>query len=146
MGNDLDQDDELTRRILERTRTIAVVGASANPEKPAHTVPARMKEAGFRIIPVNPTLVGSKLFGERVRATLADIDEPVDMVDVFRRSEHTPPIAHDAVAISTKALWLQQGIVSDDSRKIAEEAGLDYVEDHCMAVERARFQIEREPE
>ena len=105
----------------------------------------RFEQAGFRIIPVNPTLVGSKLFGERVRATLGDIDEPVDMVDVFRRSEHTPPIARDAVAIGSKALWLQQGIVSEESRKIAEEAGIDYVEDRCMAVERARFQIEKEP-
>ena len=137
--------DDLTRKILERSRTIAVVGASANPERPAHSVPERMQQAGFRIIPVNPTLVGSKLFGERVRATLGDIDEPVDMVDVFRRSEHTPPIARDAVAIGSKALWLQQGIVSEESRKIAEEAGIDYVEDRCMAVERARFQIEKEP-
>ena len=143
MGEATEPEEEPTKRILERSTTIAVVGASANPEKPAHTVPARMQQAGFRIIPVNPTLVGQELFGEKVYASLADIPEEVDIVDVFRRSEDTPEIARAAVEIGAGALWLQQGITSEESRRIAEEAGIDYVEDHCVAVERARFQIEK---
>ncbi|MEX0754755.1 MAG: CoA-binding protein [Actinomycetota bacterium] len=138
----VETDPELTKKILERATTIAVVGASANPNKPAHTVPARMQQAGFRILPVNPTVEG-ELFGEKVYASLAEVPEKVDVVDVFRRSEDTPEVARAAVEIGAGAIWLQQGIVSEESRRIAEEAGIDYVEDHCVAVERARYRIDK---
>jgi predicted CoA-binding protein len=125
------------KEILERSNVIAVVGASRFPEKEAHTVPAEMQSAGFRIIPVNPH--ADELFGERVYRNLEDIPEPVDLVDVFRPSEQTPDVVRAAVRIGAKAVWLQLEIVSDESRRIAEEAGLDYVEDRCLAVERRRY-------
>jgi uncharacterized protein len=132
-------DEALPERILRRSSTIAVVGASRSPDKSAHSVPMAMQAAGFRIIPVNPQV--DELFGEKSYATLADIPEHVDMVDVFRPSEDAAEIARQAVAIGTDAIWLQQGIVSDEARRIADDAGIDYVEDRCMAVERARSQI-----
>ncbi|MEX2275053.1 MAG: CoA-binding protein [Actinomycetota bacterium] len=132
-------DEELPERILRRSTTIAVVGASRSPDKSAHSVPMAMQAAGFRIIPVNPLV--DELFGEKSYPTLADIPEHVDMVDVFRPSEDAAEVARQAVAIGTDAIWLQQGIVSDDARRIADEAGIDYVEDRCMAVERAKAQI-----
>jgi len=128
-----------TKTILEQSMTIAVVGASRFPDKEAHTVPAEMQAAGFRVIPVNPH--ADELFGEPVYRRLEDIPEPVDLVDVFRPSEETPDVVRSAVRIGAKAVWLQLGIVSDESRRIAEEAGVDYVEDHCLAVERHRYGI-----
>jgi hypothetical protein len=142
-GEGITPEDERLRGILERVQVIAVVGASADEAKPAHTVPARMAQAGFRVIPVNPTIVGQKLWGEKVLATLQDIREHVDMVDVFRRPALTPAVARDAVEIGADVLWLQQGITSEEARNIAEDGGLEYVEDRCMAVERARFQIDK---
>jgi uncharacterized protein len=132
-------DEQLPERILRRSSTIAVVGASRNPDKSAHSVPMAMQAAGFRIIPVNPLV--DELFGEKAYDSLSDIPEHVDMVDVFRPSEDAPDVAREAVAIGAGAIWLQQGIVSDEARRIADEAGIDYVEDRCMAVERARGQI-----
>ncbi|WET78949.1 CoA-binding protein [Amycolatopsis sp. QT-25] len=121
--------------ILAGSKTIAVVGLSRDPAKPSHGVAAVLQEHGFRIIPVHPS--ADELLGEKVYRSLTDIPEPVDLVDVFRPSEDTPPIAEQAVAIGAKALWLQQGIVSAESRRIAEEGGLAYVEDRCTAVVRA---------
>ncbi|WP_037318176.1 CoA-binding protein [Amycolatopsis orientalis] len=121
--------------ILAGARTIAVVGLSRDPAKASHGVAAVLQAHGFRIIPVHPT--AGELLGEKVYRSLTEIPEPVDLVDVFRPSEDTPPIAEQAVAIGAKALWLQQGIVSAESRRIAEEGGLDYVEDRCTAVVRA---------
>lgn len=121
--------------ILAGAKTIAVVGLSRDPAKASHGVAAVLQAHGFRIIPVHPT--ADELLGEKVYRSLTDIPEPVDIVDVFRPSEDTPPIAEQAVAIGAKALWLQQGIVSAESRRIAEEGGLDYVEDRCTAVVRA---------
>jgi predicted CoA-binding protein len=128
-------------QILTESRTIAVVGASRDPGKEAHTVPRQMLRYGWRIIPVNP--YADEIFGERCYPTLADVPEPVDLVNVFRPSEDTPEVAREAVAIGARALWLQQGIASAESRAIAEAAGLDYVEDHCIAVERAVRAISR---
>ncbi|MFE6614159.1 CoA-binding protein [Amycolatopsis sp. NPDC057786] len=121
--------------ILTGAKTIAVVGLSRDPAKASHGVAAVLRAHGFRIIPVHPT--ADELLGEKVYRSLTDIPEPVDIVDVFRPSEDTPPIAEQAVAIGAKALWLQQGIVSAESRRIAEEGGLAYVEDRCTAVVRA---------
>jgi predicted CoA-binding protein len=121
--------------ILAATKTIAVVGLSRNPAKAAHGVPAALQAHGFRIIPVHPT--ATELLGEKVYRSLTDIPGPVDLVDVFRPAPEAPGIARDAVAIGAKALWLQQGIVSADARRIAEEGGLGYVENRCTAVVRA---------
>ena len=129
------------REILARSRTIAVVGASRNPDKAGHDIPAELQRFGFRIIPVNPNAAGTTLFGERVRASLLEVDEPLDLVDVFRPSRDAPEIARQAAAVGARALWLQSGIVSVEARRIAAEAGMDYVEDRCTAVERALGQI-----
>jgi predicted CoA-binding protein len=126
---------EDTERILRDFRTIAVVGLSRDPSKAAHAIPARLQRAGFRIVPVNPS-VGDVL-GERSYARLADVPEPIEVVLVFRPSAEAPDIAEQAVAIGAKALWLQQGIASAEARSTAEAAGLLYVEDRCMGVERA---------
>ena len=129
------------KEILEGSSTIAVVGASRDPGKSAHSVPRQMQLHGWRIIPVNP--FADELFGEPVYRTLADIPEHVDIVDVFRPSEDAAEIARQAAAIGAEALWLQQGIASDEARAIAEEAGMDFVEDHCIAVERALSQVSK---
>jgi predicted CoA-binding protein len=127
--------------ILRAYSTIAVVGASRDPDKPAHDVPAQLKAAGFRIVPVNPH--ASELFGERVYPTLREIPFPIEIVLVFRPSADTPPVARDAVAIGAKALWLQQGIHSAEARRIAEAGGLAYVEDTCSAVVRSVARIRK---
>ena len=126
-------------QILEQSRTIAVVGASRDPGKVAHSVPRQIMRHGWHVIPVNP--YADEIWGQKCYHSLADIPEPVDMVNVFRPSADTPEVARQAVAIGAKALWLQQDIVSAESRAIAEAAGLDYVEDHCIAVERAISQL-----
>lgn len=122
-------DDEL-RVIYADTKTIAVVGASSNKDKPAYSIPRYLQKAGFRIIPVSPK--GGELFGEPVRTSLTEIDEPVDVVDVFRPAEEAPGLAHEAAAIGAKALWLQAGISSDEASEIAAAAGLKVVMDTCM--------------
>jgi hypothetical protein len=128
-------------QILRYARTIAIVGASRDPSKPAATVPQALRRRGFRIIAVNP--FADMLFDERAYKLLADIPDRVDVVDVFRPAAEAPEIARQAVAIGARALWLQQGIVSADARRIAEDAGIDYVEDHCMAVEAALYRIDK---
>jgi predicted CoA-binding protein len=131
------------REILEYARTVAVVGASRDPSKPSGKIPYLLKHRGFRIIPVNPNAEG--VLGERTYASLLDIEEPVDVVDVFRPAAEGPGIASQAVAIGARALWLQLGIVSEEARSIAEAAGLDYVEDLCMGRESVRLHIAQTP-
>ncbi len=116
--------------IYARTRTIAVVGASGDESKQANRIPAYLQGQGYRILPVSPH--GDELFGERVYRTLADIEEPVDVVDVFRPSAETPDIARQAVAIGARVLWLQYGIESDEARQIAEAGGLTVIMNRCM--------------
>jgi predicted CoA-binding protein len=128
MGAHLAEDEY--RKIYEDTKTIAVVGASENPGKAAHGVPAYLRREGYRIIPVNPR--GGELFGEPVRTSLSEVDVPVDVVDVFRPAEETPEIARQAAAIGAKVLWLQEGIHSDEAQRIAEEAGMTFISDTCM--------------
>lgn len=124
--------EEQLRAIYADTRTIAVVGASADESKQSNIIPAYLASVGYTVIPVNPR--GGEMFGEKARASLADIDEPVDVVNVFRPAEETPQIARDAVAIGAKVLWLQAMIHSDEAQQIAEEAGLTFVSDMCMGV------------
>jgi uncharacterized protein len=129
-------------RILRSYRTVAVVGLSRSIDKAAHSVPRALQAFGFRIIPVNP--VADTLLGERVYRKLADIPEPVEVVLVFRPPGEAADVAKQAVAIGAKALWLQMGIASGEARQIAERAGLLYVEDRCIGVERAILQIRKD--
>jgi hypothetical protein len=109
---------------------IAVVGASPDASKTAHVVPAYLQDVGYRIIPVNPR--HERVLGERSYATLLDIPDPVDVVQVFRRPEEAPEIAEQAVAIGANVLWLQVGIISEEAATIAQDAGLTFVSDLCM--------------
>lgn len=131
------------KQILAEATTIAVVGASRDPRKPAHSVPLQMQRYGWRIIPVNPT--AEELFGERVYRSLADIGHPVDLVDVFRPAQDAIDVVRQAVRIGASAVWLQLGIVSPQARQIAEQAGMDYVEDRCLVIERAAAGLSRLP-
>jgi uncharacterized protein len=129
--------------VLASAKTIAVVGASRDPRKAGGSVPEGLQRRGFRIIPINP--FADELFGERVYRKLADVPERIDLVDVFRPAADAPDIARQAVAIGAKALWLQEDIRSEEARSIAEEAGLDYVEDECTAVVASLYRIKKVP-
>ncbi|WP_270172095.1 CoA-binding protein [Paenibacillus sp. SYP-B4298] len=124
--------DEI-KALLQRTSVIAVVGLSDKPDRVSYMVSEAMKAKGYRIIPVNPN--AAEILGETCYPSLADIPFPVDMVNVFRRSEHCPPVAQEAVQIGAKALWLQLGIHSEEAAQIAREGGLDVVMDRCIKVE-----------
>ncbi len=124
--------------ILADAKTIALVGASPRPERPSNSVMSYLLRAGYRVIPVRP--VGpTEILGQRRVASLAEIEEPIDLVDVFRRAEFCPDVARQAVEAGAGALWLQLGIVSAEARAIAEAAGLDYVEDECTAIVHRRI-------
>jgi predicted CoA-binding protein len=127
------------RDLLKATRTIALVGASPKPNRASHGVMAFLQQSGYCVIPVNPVAAGTTILGKTVVATLADIKEPIDMVDVFRRAEDTPEVAQDAVAIGAKFLWLQLGIANNETARIAIEGGLDVVMDRCTAIEIERL-------
>lgn len=123
--------DEAARRLLMRATTIAVVGLSANPEKPAHVVPKYLQEQGYAIIPVNPTAKGT-ILGRTVYPTLRAVPGPVDIVDVFRPAADVPAIVEDAIAIGAKAIWMQEGIVNNAAAERARAAGLEVVMNKCM--------------
>jgi len=122
-------DPEL-RALLGDARTIAVVGLSSDPRRASNRIARYLQGKGYRVVPVNPN--ETEVLGEPSYASLRDVPDPVDVVDVFRRPEHTPDIARDAVAAGAKLLWLQSGIVNDEARRIAEEAGLDVVMGVCI--------------
>ena len=129
------------QEILERSKTIAVVGASRDPRKAGGSVPYGLQARGFRIIPVNPYT--DELFGERAYPSLLEIPEKVDLVDVFRPAADAPEIARQAVKIGADAFWLQLDIRSEEARRIIEAAGIDYVEDQCTAVISSLYQIRK---
>ena len=137
----MDSTSELTLRMLQDYDTIAVVGLSTDPTKAAHSVPAAMQAYGWNVIPVNPNT--DRLLGQRCYPRLADIPGAVDVVNVFRPSAEAADVARQAVEVGAKGLWLQLGIVSPEARRIADEAGMLYVEDRCIAVERARHSVRR---
>ncbi len=122
--------DKTLRQLLTRARTIAIVGASSDPGKPSHQVMQQLLEAGYHVIPVNPG--EAEVLGQRAFATLSEISEKVDVVDVSRRAEATPPVADEAVAIGASVLWLQLGISSDAAANKAEAGGLTVVMDRCI--------------
>jgi len=129
----------LERDILRRYRTIAVVGASNDLEKPAGYVPAYLKEHGYRIIPVNPT--ETEVLGEKSYPDLASVPEPIEVVDIFRHSEDVPPVVDEAIGAGAKAVWMQLGIVNEEAAAVARAAGLEVVMDRCMKTE-LRWMIE----
>ena len=121
------------REVLTGARRIAVVGASPDPRRPSHGVVRRLVAAGYDVTPVNPN--ATDVLGLIAVPSLAAVEGPIDIVDVFRAAEHAPAIARAAVEAGAAALWLQQGVRSDEARAIATAAGLEYVEDACLAVE-----------
>ena len=131
--------DEELRDLLLDTKVIAVVGLSANPDRPSNQVAWYLHHQGFRLFGVNPACPEPEVFGVPMLPSLDQVPEPIDLVDVFRRPEYTPQVARDAVAAGAGALWLQLGIRSDEARAVATEAGLRYVEDRCLKVEHARL-------
>lgn len=133
--------DERRRQLLEEAKTIAVVGLSNKPERTSHMVAAAMQNAGYRIIPVNPTIAGETVLGEKAVASLSEIDEPVDIVNVFRRSEDVPPVAEEAVKLKPKALWLQQGIVNEEAAALAKQHGIEVIMDLCIKVDHALLRV-----
>ena len=131
--------DDITklRRILRSSKTVAVVGLSANWYRPSFFAAKYMQEHGYRIIPVNPQI--DSVLGEKCHASLRDIPEPVDIVDCFRRSTEIPALAEDAIAIGAKVLWMQLGVENAAARVRAEAAGLEVVENRCVKIEHARL-------
>lgn len=132
-------DDAVIRRVLETADTIAVVGLSSKEDRPSFGVARYLQDRGYRIVPVNPR--ETEVLGETAYPTLADVpaDVRIDIVDVFRRAEETPEVARDAVARGATTLWLQEGIVSEEARGIAEAAGLTVIMDRCTLKEHRRL-------
>jgi len=131
--------DEYLRGILESVRTIAVVGASPRRERPSHRVMAYLQRRGYRTIPVNPNAAGGTINGERCYASLAEIREPIDMVDVFRRTEAAGGVADEAIAVGAKVVWMQLGVRDDAAASRAEARGLKVVMNRCPAIEIPRL-------
>jgi len=126
---------EKIRDILRDAGNIAVVGLSDNPERTSHMIAKAMQDRGYRIIPVNPN--AAEILGETCYPSLSDIPEPVDIVNVFRRSELTVPVAEEAAKIKAKVLWLQLGVFNEEAAQIGLDAGMDVIMDRCIKVEEA---------
>lgn len=139
MVTELSPEERELRSLLGEARVVAVVGISSKPWRPSHEVASYLQEHGYRIVPVNPN--EEEVLGERVYSSLLDIPNEihVDVVDVFRRAEHTPEVARDAVAIGARVLWLQEGIVSDEAARIAADGGLEVIMGVCIMKVRERL-------
>jgi len=133
-------DDDTLRKILDEARTIAVVGLSSREDRPSYGVGRYLKENGYRVIPVHPK--EEQVLGEKAYPTLADVPEPIDLVDVFRKAEDTPEVAREAVETGAKVLWLQEDIVSDEARQIAEDGGMQVVMGICIKKTLQRLDLE----
>jgi len=127
-------------RILETARNIAVVGLSGNPARPSHGVAAYLQEAGYRIIPVNPN--EAEVLGERAYARLEEVPEPIDVVDIFRRSEFVRLVVESAIRVGAKAVWMQEGVIDPAAAETARAAGLAVVMDLCLLKEHRRWQAD----
>ncbi len=129
--------DTEVRDLLQRYRRIAVLGLSDKPDRPSHGVAAYLQRAGYAITPVNPMI--DEALGVRAVDSLSEVEQPVEIVDVFRRSEDVPPVVEDAIASGAKVLWLQLGIVNETAAQRAREAGMTVIQDLCLKVEHARL-------
>lgn len=128
--------------LLNETRTIALVGISDRPDRPSYGVMQTLQDHGYRVLPVNPQIAGEHVHGEFVWARLSDIGVPIDMVDIFRRSEAAGEAVDDAIAAGVKAVWMQLAVIDEDAAARAEAAGLKVVMDRCPAIEIRRLQLE----
>jgi predicted CoA-binding protein len=134
-----DYDDNYIRDVLRDAKIVAMVGASANWNRPSFFAMKYMQQKGFRVIPVNPGVAGQEILGETVAANLAEIEEPIDMVDIFRNSEAAGAITDEAIAAGAKIVWMQLGVRNDEAAKRAEDAGLRVVMNRCPKIEYARL-------
>jgi predicted CoA-binding protein len=132
-------DDSYIRSILDRVKSIAIVGASNNNVRPSYFVQKYLISKGYEIWPINPGLAGGEILGRPVHAALADLPGPVDMVDVFRSAEHAGPIADEAIRLGAKVLWMQLGVRNDAVAERAEAAGLQVVMNRCPKIEYGRL-------
>jgi predicted CoA-binding protein len=133
-------DDSTLRRVLSQTRTVALVGASPRGEKRASWRVMRfLQQRGYKVYPVNPDAVGQEIHGEPVLASLADVPEPIDMVDIFRRSSQVAPVVDDAIAAGAKFVWMQLDVVDETAAAKAEAAGMTVIMDRCPAIELPRL-------
>jgi predicted CoA-binding protein len=135
--------DEDIASLLNGVRTIAMVGTSDRPDRPSNGVMKFLQSRGYRVIPVNPTITGEHVHGEYVWRELAQIGEPIDMVDVFRRSSEVRPIVDQAIAIGARAIWMQIGVIDEVAAARAEAAGLQVVMDRCPKIEIMRLGLQR---
>ena len=131
--------DEDIRALLTNVRTIAMVGASDRPDRPSHRVMKFLQDHGYRVIPVNPTVTGEHIHGEYVWRELAQIGEPIDMVDICRRSSEAGAVVDQAIAIGAKAVWMQLGVIDEEAAARARAAGLRVVMNRCPAIELPRL-------
>jgi len=136
-------DPQEITRLLRSVKTIALVGASDRPERPSNGVMKFLQDHGYRVIPVNPTITGEHIHGEYVWRELSQIGEPIDMVDIFRRSSEVGPIVDQAIEMGAKAVWMQLGVVDEIAAARAEAAGLAVVMDHCPKIEIMRLGLEK---
>jgi predicted CoA-binding protein len=127
------------KQILETGKNVAIVGLSDKPDRDSYRIAAYMQRNGYRIIPVNPTV--ESVLGEKSYASLKDIPEPVDIVDIFRKPEAVGPIVDEAIEIGAPVVWMQLGVVNEDAARKAEEAGLQVVMDHCIMTEHRRLAL-----
>ncbi len=134
--------EQTVRGLLEQVQTIAVVGASNKPQRASYRVMAFLQRCGYKVIPVNPALEGQELHNEIVRGSLTDISEEIDMVDIFRKSAEAGVIVDEAIAMKAKAVWLQLGVVDDQAKARAENAGLTVVMDRCPKIDIPALSIE----
>ncbi|NPE52710.1 CoA-binding protein [Dickeya dadantii] len=135
--------DNAIKAVLNQVKTIALVGASENPARPSYGVMAYLLGQGYRVIPVSPRLAGQTLLGQTAYASLDDIPEPVDMVDVFRQPDAAFEVAQEAIAIGARVLWLQIGVINEAAAVLAHDAGLTVVMDRCPKIEIPRLGLEK---
>ncbi|WP_028469609.1 CoA-binding protein [Neptunomonas japonica] len=134
---------EKVKRVLKSSRVIALVGASLKPERASYRVMAFLLNQGYQVIPVNPVKAGQQLHGQTILASLQDISETVDLVDVFRNSEAAASVVDDAISIGAKAVWMQLGVINQPAADRAEAAGLDVIMDRCPAIDIPSFGISK---
>jgi len=135
--------DEVLKEILTEVKSIALIGASKNPERPSYRVMKFLISQGYDLYPVNPGLAGKKLLGRKVYASLSDIPLPIDMVDIFRKSEAVGPIVDEAIKTGAKIIWMQLGVINEPAAKTAQQAGLKVIMNHCPAIEIPRLGLLR---